>query len=141
INKLRGRPGINMPHLQIMGGMPAVNGQVYDDPNRDPDVPAIIWEIRRERRVELMAEGFRQWDLKRWKQLDNADYYKNKDLNRGAWVDFSDYPTSEDVKVRDALTLTGTNKGYIVPAPNQVSWRRVKPRDYLGPIPLNQIQL
>jgi hypothetical protein len=137
INKLRDRPDINMPHLQIMGGMPAVNGKTYDDPKRDPTVPPMMWAIRRERRIELMAEGFRQWDLKRWKKLDYTDFYKNKDINRGAWINFKDWPADVD----SALTLTGPDKGYIIPDPNQVSWRRVKPRDYLGPIPLSQIQL
>lgn len=27
------------------------------DPNRDPDVDPVLWEIRRERMVELMGEG------------------------------------------------------------------------------------
>ena len=35
------------------------------DPARDQSVPAILWEIRRERRVELMGDGFRFRDLKR----------------------------------------------------------------------------
>lgn len=142
INKLRDRPVIKMPHLQIMGNMPAVNGQTYDDPNRDPDVSPIMWEIRRERRIELYAEGFRQYDLKRWAKLDYADFSKNPDINRGAWINFNDWPSD----VKDALTLANhgqlkTNKGYIVPDPNQVSWRDVKPRDYLAPLPLDQIQL
>src|SRR5699024_4101378 len=137
INQLRDRPGIGMHQLQVMGGMPAVNGQTYDDPNRDSDVPAMIWEIRRERRVELSMEGFRQYDLLRWKKLDYADFYKNPDINPGAWIDLSEWPSS----VADQITITGTTKGYIVPDPNKVSWRRVEPRNYLHPLPLNQIQL
>lgn len=97
----------------------------------------MIWEIRRERRVELMMEGFRQWDLRRWDKLDYADFYKNPDINRGVWINLKDWPSG----VADAYTLTKGTKGYIIPDPNQVSWRRIKPRDYLAPIPLSQIQL
>lgn len=53
INVLRDRPGVMLPHLQVMGESPAVNGVAYDDPARDPEISPIIWEIRRERRVEL----------------------------------------------------------------------------------------
>lgn len=71
INKLRAR--VNMPNLEEIGGAPAINGVVYDDPARtkwEPanDVPSMLWEIRRERRVELCYEnGLRSADLKRWK--------------------------------------------------------------------------
>ncbi|HEY0355977.1 MAG TPA: RagB/SusD family nutrient uptake outer membrane protein, partial [Flavisolibacter sp.] len=42
INKLRSRPGISMPPLQVIGNQPAVNNVVYDDPERDPSVPSMI---------------------------------------------------------------------------------------------------
>ena len=38
------------------------------DPDRDQDVNPLLWEIRRERRVELMGEGTRLDDLRRWKK-------------------------------------------------------------------------
>src|SRR5690606_3738157 len=50
INVLRDRPGIGMPHLEVAGDQAAVNGTVIQDPDRDPQVSGIIWEIRRERR-------------------------------------------------------------------------------------------
>ncbi len=57
INLLRDRVG--MPHMII--------ASLEKDPNSDfPDVPVLIDEIRRERRVELGAEGFRFDDLHRW---------------------------------------------------------------------------
>lgn len=60
INKLRDRAG--MPHLKVEVG--------YEDPIiRDlyPNVSNLICEIRRERRVELVCEGYRYDDLMRWK--------------------------------------------------------------------------
>lgn len=138
INKLRSRPGINMPALQVIGGQPAVNGTTYDDPERDQTVPALIWEIRRERRTELMFEGFRLDDLKRWKKLEYTDTQANADINRGAWIKRSDWPTLHtDVKIEN-----NASEGYIIPAPSAASQRLfTDPKVYLDPIPLDQIQL
>lgn len=138
INVLRDRPGINLPHLEVIGSEPAVNGIVYDDPARDPDVPAIIWEIRRERRIELMMEGFRLDDLKRWKKLNYVDMVEYPDINRGAWVVKSDYPDAN----LDNLILTEGDEGYIIPASAEEALRTFDdPRVYLEPIPLDQITL
>jgi starch-binding outer membrane protein, SusD/RagB family len=57
VNKIRSRVA-----------MPALKVNVTKDPASDfPELPALIDEIRRERRVELAAEGFRLDDLLRWK--------------------------------------------------------------------------
>ncbi|HVK96797.1 MAG TPA: RagB/SusD family nutrient uptake outer membrane protein [Flavisolibacter sp.] len=137
INRLRSRPGINMPALQTVGGQPAVNGKVYDDPERDQSVPSMIWEIRRERRTELMFEGFRLDDLKRWKKLEYTDTEANKDINRGAWIRRSDYPV-----LRDVVIENNAPEGYIIPAWKAISQRRfTDPKVYLAPIPLDQIKL
>jgi len=140
INKLRARPGINLPALQVNGDQPAVNGVVYDDPERDPTVPSLIWEIRRERRVELIFEGFRLNDLRRWKKLEYADTQTNPDINRGAWIRKADYTAADRAKLK--VTLTGPEEGYIIPATNAATLRRFdNPRVYLNPLPLDQIKL
>ena len=137
INKLRSRPGINMPALQVLGNMPAVNGVTYDDPERNPTVPAMIWEIRRERRIELMYEGFREDDLKRWKKLENTDTVENPDINRGAWIKRSDWPSTLNVKIEN-----GASEGYIIPAWKPGTERRFdNDKYYLDPLPLDQIKL
>lgn len=137
INVLRNRPGINMPHLEVAGDQPAVNGVAYDDPERDASVPAIIWEIRRERRIELMMEGFRLDDIKRWKKLEYTDTEENEDINRGAWIDKADYPG-----LQSSVTLSEGETGYIIPATAAASQRRFEdPKVYLEPIPLDQITL
>ena len=62
INKLRARGGV--ASLDILN--------IPDDPTRDPLVDPVLWEIRRERAVELMGDGFRFNDLRRWKKMDYA---------------------------------------------------------------------
>lgn len=58
INQLRDR--VNMPHMEL--------GKLPIDPEAAKEgVSALIYEIRRERRVELFCEGFRYNDLMRWK--------------------------------------------------------------------------
>jgi len=90
INALRKRAGYatgsRLPDLKIMGNLPAVGATPYDDAERDPSVPPLIWEIRRERRLELVYEGFRQADLIRWRKIDylNTQLYPKKNL--GAWI-------------------------------------------------------
>lgn len=136
INKLRSRPGVSLPALQILGGQPAVRGTAYDDPKRDPSVPAMIWEIRRERRTELMMEGFRLDDLKRWKKLEYTDTKTNPDINRGAWIVKASYPTLHaDVKIEGNAAA-----GYILPSPT-AQRLFTDPRVYLNPLPLDQISL
>ena len=56
INKLRDR--VNMPHLML--------NNVPVDP-RYTSISPILAEIRRERKIELAFEGFRLYDLFRWK--------------------------------------------------------------------------
>ena len=56
------------------------------DPTRDPSVNEVLWEIRRERAIELMGEGFRRDDLRRWKKMSYASAPK-----LGRWIRQSDY--------------------------------------------------
>jgi len=137
INKLRKRAGINLPNLQVIGNLPAVNNVVYNDLKRDATVPSLIWEIRRERRIELMMEGFRNDDLRRWKKYQYLDTQNNPDINLGAWINRADYPATLSVTLQN-----NAPQGYIVPAPKAETQRIFNdPKVYLSPIPLDQIKL
>lgn len=57
-----------------------------DDPERDADVPALIWEIRRERRMEFFFEHTRLLDIKRWKKINYMDFSTDPDYLTGPWV-------------------------------------------------------
>lgn len=52
------------------------------DPKRDQTVDPVLWEIRRERIVELMGEGFGFYDVRRWKK---APWFINK-IQYGQWA-------------------------------------------------------
>ena len=77
--------------------------QLNNDPKRDADVPQLIWEIRRERRMEFAFEFSRVIDLRRWKKLNYMDTDANPDLLLGTWVDFP----SELPKVLDDKAIGG----------------------------------
>lgn len=83
INKLRSR-----------ADMPSMNISEIDesfDPLRDTSVPPVLWEIRRERMVELIGEGFGFDDIRRWKK---APWYINRP-QLGMWI--------EQAKVKESL--------------------------------------
>lgn len=136
INALRNRADVKLPALEVIGGKPAVGGQVYDDPKRDPTVDPLLWEIRRERRIELAMEGFRYDDLRRWKKLEYADNGTRPDINRGAWIKKSEHP-----KMANVVIEGGGDEGYIRPAAPQAYRIFDNPRVYLYPLPLDQIKL
>ena len=117
INKLRPRAGLpNMNVAQISEAF---------DTKRDPDVDAVLWEIRWERRVELMGDGFRFNDIKRWAK----GAYMNK-VVPGARMRVADYPsgvtfdagtgtTYRNVKSLFAATAGWNDKFYLEPVPTQ----------------------
>lgn len=138
INVLRTRGNNEMSPLEVSGNQAMVNGVVYDDPARDQTVPSIIWEIRRERRVELMFEGQRYNDLRRWKKLTYIDTRANVTMNMGAWINKTDYSESLEEMVLDRAG----NEGYIVPAYRAESQRLFDDdKYYLDPLPIDQITL
>lgn len=93
INKLRERGGVAPMNVgTINAGF---------DPTRSPDVEPVLWEIRRERAIELMAEGFRFDDLRRWRKMDYTDEPK-----LGRWI------RSEDVGGQLPIQ-DGAGEGYI----------------------------
>ena len=135
INLLRKR--VNMPYLQIMGSEPAIDSKVYDDPRRDQTVPSLLWEIRRERRIELCFEGHRYNDLKRWKKLDYMCNETNPDIRYGAYISYKDYPKANR---KEVFIEDGKNEGFILC--NRGAQRQApKDRNYVKPIPKDQIQL
>jgi starch-binding outer membrane protein, SusD/RagB family len=154
INAIRSRPldataiakGIKKTAALTLAALP-------NDPDRDADVPALIWEIRRERRMELVYEYSRLLDLKRWKKISYMSGTVKPDNLLGLWVNFqTEFPewlvTSKvgKLKVKNAvgttITYDGTNGaamvGYYIP--ENISDRDgFTDRVYLAPVGNTQI--
>jgi hypothetical protein len=165
INKLRNRNikknniGANLtklPAMVLSGSNVTANGIVINDPDRDPSVSPIIWEIRRERCVELIFEGFRRGDLKRWNKYE---YLKTKEtagpttLGKGAYIDLARFPVATRNKITAAVRLYYPNptgaplKAFIYNLYDANQRRDWIPgdsyyeRQYLNSVPLDQIKL
>lgn len=154
INAIRSRP---LDAAAVAKGVqktaPLNLASLPNDPKRDGDVPALIWEIRRERRMEFVFENFRLLDIKRWNKLNYMDFSTNTDYFLGPWVNIpAELPTSlttgskGKVRVQKSdgtiITWDGTNQSAMVGF-----WMvtNVKNRDaftdksYLSPIGQNTI--
>ena len=122
VNMLRKRAG--MPELKLQG-----------DPANNMGVSDLIWEVRRERRVELMFDiNDRYWSLIRWHQLDKLDTEKYPDQTKGAWIE-AGWPI--DI---NSVKLTEGDHGYIECNTTGVH-RKFEEKHYLAPIPSGQIEL
>jgi hypothetical protein len=123
INKLRARAGVASLNVS----------NIPNDPKRDADVSPLLWEVRRERRVELMMDGFRYWDLRRWAKLSYLDPTVKPDIFKGAKAPAgtAGSPGKQDPS------------GYILPYSTTSVAKRVVtiPKCYLDPIPTGQLNL
>lgn len=125
INKLRLRAGVaNMVVSDINDSF---------DPNRDQTVPPLLWEIRRERSVELFAENFAFDDLRRWKKCN----YLDKQMT-GCYVKNSEYKNTLQILGYNDVASSANQEGYVV--------HRLKPKSfldyyYLYPIPIKELVL
>lgn len=85
INIVRAKHG-NLPALTYAGtGAVSVGGKtITKDPKNTFGVSNLLWEIRRERRSELMCDGFREDDIMRWKMGSVIDFASNPECYEGA---------------------------------------------------------
>ena len=159
IDLIRDRVG-----MAKMGKVPTTVDPVMEKyyPNAKGAQKAAILEIRRERTVELCFEGFRQWDLLRWKEgkwltpastkgfqgiyLPGLGEY---DLDKDGKIDICVYqgtkpsttaPSSNVLEIGKNWTLTEGTKGNLTYyASEPYDWDEGK--DYLWPIPEDQRQI
>ena len=130
----------SLNQLRARAGMP--NYTPLNDPANTIGVSDLIWEIRRERRVELMYDkNDRYWSLIRWHQLDKLDTEKYPEQTLGAWIDMSDERMKSQV---DTKNVTTTADGYIdcsIKTDGKLATRKFDEKHYLAPIPSGQIGL
>ncbi|MDR0660740.1 MAG: RagB/SusD family nutrient uptake outer membrane protein [Prevotellaceae bacterium] len=155
LKKDKNSPAKSMPDLKIQGGQPAVEVSgvpvVINDPNRDADVDPLLWEIRRERRVELIMEGRRNEDLNRWGKYDRLNTGSGTAptaTNMGAWVVKAEYPEVDFTRVKLYHPTADQSAGYIWPAFASINQREFihgtmdSERNYIyNTIPISQINL
>ncbi len=154
INAIRSRPLDAVADAKgVVKTAPLLLASLPDDPARDADVSPLLWEIRRERRMEFVFEHSRLLDIKRWKKISYMDVSQNPDLHLGLWINIAQeyaewlVPAKVDkLQVMNAdgdiLTYDGTNGaamvGYYIP-------ENISPRDafndrvYLAPVGMQQI--
>lgn len=156
INLLRAR--VDMPKLTVAGltADPQLV-DLYDGIDGAPPLTPTILEVRRERRVELAMEGFRYYDLMRWKQgrllarTFYGAYYPSKglfDLDGDGVDDIgivdkqpsSPVPGVQYFVLQPSRALSEGTKGNIVVHPD-VEKAFDEDKDYLYPLPLNELIL
>lgn len=125
INKIRARVGVaNMVVANINDGF---------DLKRDQSVPPVLWEIRRERTVELMGEDFAFNDIRRWKK---GEYYNTQ--QKGSWVKNADYNNTLKIEGYATVADSKNKEGYVVYLDAPKGWLDYY---YLLPIPMQDLVL
>ena len=124
INLLRKRAG--MPNMVIVS-------LVKDSKSDFPEIPVLLDEIRRERRVELAIEGLRFDDLRRWK----AGRLLNKPILGMKFVQ-KQFP-----KAVIGNSIFVNDKGFILPYGKSLPAGRTfdETKNYLLPLPLDELGL
>lgn len=159
VNKIRAR--VSMPAINMDQANADPDPYLLDETTGYPNVTksantGVILEIRRERTVELILEGFRYWDIMRWKEgkrferpfygmrLDGVGEY---DLDKNGTVDFVVYEgdapaTAQGVvyKSLSELNLSSGTEGNIV-LHGDIKRSFDESKDYLYPIPTEDIVL
>lgn len=165
VNVIRARVG--MPALDVVkanGAPDAFLSSYYTDKHLDGADKGLILEIRRERTVELVNEGFRLWDMLRWHEGQQLCPASNTlgpgfigcwfpglgeyDMNNDGTPDLCIYTGSKpstdcentlDVSEGKENTLSEGTSGYLIQFKDQTyKWEE---KDYLYPIPVKQIQI
>jgi starch-binding outer membrane protein, SusD/RagB family len=146
------------------GGLPALTiGAVPVDPTQQDLYPGItdplILEVRRERRIELVMEGFRWYDLMRWKRgpllqrTFRGMYFGRKglfDLDENGSNDFAlvdvlpppanRLPGIQYFALGTSMKLSEGTKGNVIVHPN-VNKVFDENKHYLYPLPLTELSL
>ena len=150
VNLLRTKHG-KIPALTVSGTGCSVNGTAITKDPKDPAANVLLQELRRDRRSELMCDGFRHDDLMRWALGENLDTKKNPDGYVGASVESLQEYRDKVAGAKAWTEIAAKNffyKGYKSPyntsdvnAGGTTVDRVWNDKYYLEPIPAGQILL
>lgn len=152
INVIRARaamPGLDLAYANA--NIDPLMAEYYPNVTKSNNT-GVILEIRRERTIELVMEGFHMWDMFRWKEgkqftmqfygpyFEGAGEY---DLDNDGKADFLIYTDSKGdfkgtaMKLDKDIFLSNKTSGNMIALPNiKVEWN--EERDYLWPIPASE---
>ena len=143
INKLRTRAGVEkMTVANIDENFDPKRGKYYPKNNTTGNlVDPVLWEIRRERIIELMGEGFGFYDVRRWRM---APWFVNMQ-QKGMWISKNELSSltllNETTGTSDGANGSMT-EGYIYlfndPIKEGKGWLE---KYYLYQVPLEEIAL
>lgn len=162
VNEIRDRVG--MPDLDMTKANANpdryLSSEEYGFTNVNGTNKGVILEIRRERAIELMQEGFRFDDLVRWKagycidQPITGMYFKGPgeyDLSGDGKTDlilYAEGTAKPDAgtgvmvyQIGEEITLSDGNRGYLSYHKNAERTKFNEERDYLYPIPTDERSL
>ena len=159
VNKIRAR--VSMPAINMAQANADPDPYLLDKTTGYPNVTksantGVILEIRRERTVELILEGFRYWDIMRWKEGKRFErpFYGMRlggvgeyDLDRNGTTDLVVYEGDAPATVQGVvykslseLNLSSDTEGNIV-LHSDIKRSFDESKDYLYPIPTEDIVL
>lgn len=140
--ELRRRAGVNEDYQATINATVLASENDLGVYSRGAEVDATLYNIRRERRCELLAEGLRLDDLKRWRSLDSMVDYQPEGFK--LWVEMYKMYDSGQIG-SDVVSQSGVSD-YIHPLQiNATSlayggYNFPKPH-YLEPIPISEFLL
>lgn len=152
INKIRTRAGMGNLIMATANSNPDnLIASYYPNATKGSNA-GVILEIRRERTIELCMEGFRLWDMIRWKEgqqltkpfygcyfPSDGEYDMDGDGTNDLLIYTSDKGSFKGTakKLGSDVKLTNSNSGYIHALDNfNIQWD--ENRDYLWPIPASE---
>lgn len=151
INQLRARldnpnlPGGKMARLSMNPPSDPNAVTITGDPRYGYTVSPLIYEIRRERRIELAFEGFRWDDIVRWnagRLLENPKTVEGIVVNKDVMEEYDNYFNSDVFGGVHTSTITDWDgKTKKVVSPYTIPMRKWDDKLYLHPIPKDQITL
>lgn len=142
VNLLRNR--VDMPHMTTSPAddpLALVNGK----PRYGYEISNLLYEIRRERTIELAFEGLRWDDICRWKAgvlIENPKTWLGINVNDAVIKDYTDFNDGANpFKDTPLFTMNDWDGTKDLLNYYGVTERKWNDRNYLDPIPLEQITL